>query len=77
VVAADWDAPRAAAGFVARTKALASLPSPASQPAGNVVVEAALNALFQAVTVTGRDGHVLHALPVERTLDLLRRWHPL
>ena len=39
--------------------------------------EAALNALFQAVTVTGRDGHVLHALPVERTLDLLRRWHPL
>ena len=34
--------------------------------------EAALNALFQAVTVTGGDRHVLHALPVERTLDLLR-----
>jgi D-aminopeptidase len=33
--------------------------------------EAALNALFRAVTVEGRDGHVLYALPVERTLDLL------
>jgi D-aminopeptidase len=38
--------------------------------------EAALNALFQAETVTGRDGHVLHALPIDRTLDLLREWHP-
>jgi D-aminopeptidase len=35
--------------------------------------EAALNALFQAETTDGRDGHVLHALPLERTLELLRR----
>jgi hypothetical protein len=27
--------------------------------------------------VTGRDGHVLHALPIDRTLDLLRGWHPI
>lgn len=39
--------------------------------------EAALNALFTAVTVEGREGHVLHALPTERTLDLLRNWHPI
>lgn len=39
--------------------------------------EAALNALFQAVSVTGRDGHVLYALPIERTLNLLRHWHPM
>ena len=39
--------------------------------------EAALNALFMAETVTGRDGHVLHALPIDRTLDLLRGWHPI
>lgn len=36
--------------------------------------EAALNALFQASTIRGREGHVLHALPIDRTLDLLRSW---
>lgn len=35
--------------------------------------EAVLNALWAAETLDGRDGHVLHALPVERTLALLRR----
>ena len=39
--------------------------------------EAALDALFKAETVVGRDGHVLHALPIDRTLDLLRGWHPI
>jgi D-aminopeptidase len=33
--------------------------------------EAALNALFQADTVVGRGGNVLHGLPIDRTLDLL------
>ena len=33
--------------------------------------EAVLNALFVADTVTGRDGHTLHGLPVERVLPLL------
>lgn len=39
--------------------------------------EAALNALFQATTTEGRDGHVLHALPIGRTLDLIKRWRML
>lgn len=34
--------------------------------------EAALNALFQADTVVGRNGHVLHGLPIDRTLELIR-----
>jgi D-aminopeptidase len=33
------------------------------------VEEAVLNALFTARTVEGRDGHVAHALPVQRILD--------
>jgi D-aminopeptidase len=39
--------------------------------------EAALNALVQATTTVGRDGHVLHALPIGRTLDILRSWRVL
>ena len=38
--------------------------------------EAALNALFQADTVVGRDGHVLHGLPIDRTLELIRGADP-
>jgi D-aminopeptidase len=37
------------------------------------VEEGVANALFQATTTRGRDGHVLHALPIERTLDILER----
>lgn len=33
--------------------------------------EAALNALFQADTVVGRDGNVLYGAPIERILDLV------
>lgn len=35
--------------------------------------EAALDALFVADTVSGRDGHVLHGLPVDEVLPLLAR----
>lgn len=35
--------------------------------------EAALNAMFVADTVAGRDGNVLHGLPVDEVLALLRR----
>jgi D-aminopeptidase len=35
--------------------------------------EAVVNALFAAETTVGRDGNVLHALPVDRTLELLDR----
>jgi D-aminopeptidase len=37
------------------------------------VEESVLNALCAATTTTGRDGNVLHALPIERTLELLER----
>ena len=35
--------------------------------------EAALNALCQADTVTGRNGHCLHAMPVDEVLAIIRR----
>ncbi len=38
------------------------------------VEEAVVNALFAATTTAGRDGHVLHALPVDRTLEVLERY---
>jgi D-aminopeptidase len=37
------------------------------------VEEAVLNALFQAETTTGVDGNTLHALPIDRTVELLER----
>ncbi len=49
---------------------------PALDPLFTAVVEATeeavLNSLFVADTVTGRDGRVVHGLPVDATLDLLR-----
>ena len=36
--------------------------------------EAVVNALFMAHTTVGRDGNVLHRLPIERTLDILHRY---
>lgn len=36
--------------------------------------EAVVNALFMADTTQGRDGNVLHALPIDQTLDLLRQY---
>jgi D-aminopeptidase len=37
------------------------------------VEEAVVNALFTAETTIGRDGNVLHALPLDRTLEILER----
>ena len=39
--------------------------------------EAALNALFKATTTRGRDGNVLEAIPIDRTLRILREWRAL
>jgi D-aminopeptidase len=36
--------------------------------------EAVLNALVAAETMVGRDGHVLHAFPVERALELMKAY---
>jgi D-aminopeptidase len=38
------------------------------------VEEAVVNALFTAETTIGRDGNVLHALPLDRTLEILARY---
>jgi D-aminopeptidase len=40
------------------------------------VEEAILNSLFCAETVTGRDGHIRHALPVDKVVALLSRVAP-
>ncbi len=36
--------------------------------------EAVINSLFRAKTVVGRDGHVSHALPLERVVEIMRRY---
>jgi hypothetical protein len=33
-----------------------------------------VNALFTAETTVGRDGNVYHALPIDRTLEILARF---
>jgi D-aminopeptidase len=51
-------------------------PSPMNDLFGatiEAVEEAVVNALFAATTTTGRDGNVLHALPLDRTLEILER----
>ncbi len=37
------------------------------------VEEAVLNSLFQAVTITGRDGNTSHSLPVDETVALVKK----
>lgn len=39
--------------------------------------EAVYNSLFQATTVTGRDGHTVEALPVERVLEICAKYNLL
>ncbi|MGH2591660.1 MAG: P1 family peptidase [Actinomycetota bacterium] len=38
------------------------------------VEEAVVDALFTATTTVGRDGNVLHALPIDRTLEILAKY---
>ncbi len=44
------------------------------QAALEATEEAILNSLFAAETMTGRDGHTLPALPLEETVQILRRY---
>lgn len=39
--------------------------------------EAILNSLFAAETMTGRDGHTIEALPVDRVLDIMKKYNRL
>ena len=73
--------PREAPGSVLEVRALLdgafwhrpSLFDPLFTGAIEAVEEAVANALFAAHTTVGRDGHVLHALPATRTLEILDR----
>jgi D-aminopeptidase len=47
--------------------------APMFEAAAEAVEEAVINALFAGADMTGRDDHVVHGLPVERTLSILRR----
>jgi D-aminopeptidase len=44
--------------------------------AAEATEEAILNALCKAETMTGRDGHVIHALPLDRLQEVVRRYRP-
>ena len=44
--------------------------------AAEATEEAILNALCMAETMTGRDGHVIHALPLDRLREVMRRYRP-
>ena len=39
--------------------------------------EAILNSLFAAKTMTGRDGHEIEALPVDKVLEVMRKYQAL
>jgi L-aminopeptidase/D-esterase-like protein len=47
--------------------------NPLFQATIEAVEESVANALFTATTTHGRDGNVLHALPIDRTLEILAR----
>jgi L-aminopeptidase/D-esterase-like protein len=47
------------------------------EAAADAVEESILNALFMATDMLGRDGHRVHALPVDRTLAILRDCHAI
>ncbi len=51
--------------------------SPLFQAVAEATEEAVYNSLFQATTVTGRDGHTAEALPIERTLEILEEYNAL
>ena len=44
---------------------------------GEATEEAIVNALFAATDMTGRDGHVVHAIPIDRVLRIMERHHRL
>ena len=49
---------------------------PLANESRNATEEAILNALCTAETMTGRDGRVIHALPLDRLQEVMRRYRP-
>lgn len=50
---------------------------PLLEAASEATEEAILNALFLATDMVGRDGTKVHALPLERTLEIMKRYNRL
>ena len=48
--------------------------SPLFQATVEATEEAIYNALLRATTVTGRDGHRVEALPIEKTVAILKKY---
>jgi D-aminopeptidase len=48
--------------------------SPLFEAVVEATEEAIYNSLFKATTVTGRDGHRVEALPIEKTVEILRKY---
>jgi D-aminopeptidase len=48
--------------------------SPLFEAVVEATEEAIYNSLFKATTVTGRDGHRVEALPIEKTVDILKKY---
>ncbi len=36
--------------------------------------EAILNSMFSATSVSGRDGHIVEALPIEKVLEIMKKY---
>ncbi len=61
---------------VRQTRVLANdLMSPLFLAAVEATEEAIYNSLFRASTMTGRDGNKIEAIPIEKTLEILRKYH--
>jgi D-aminopeptidase len=50
--------------------------TPLFQAAAEATEEAVLNALGAAETMTGFAGHTAHALPLDRVVEVIRRYRP-
>ncbi|NUM76973.1 P1 family peptidase, partial [candidate division KSB1 bacterium] len=65
----------------ARTQVVPELHNDAMSPLFLAVVEATeeavYNSMFKATTVSGRDGHTLEALPIEKTIKILEQYRVL
>jgi D-aminopeptidase len=47
------------------------------QPTVEATEEAIINAMTMAVTMTGRNNHIVHAIPLDRLVDIMRRYNRL
>ena len=50
---------------------------PLLEAASEATEEAIINALFMATDMVGRDGNRVYALPLDRTLEVMKRHHRL